>query len=138
MLRISALLSVVVGIVLAIKTVAGFFDAYKYAQSGEESFMLQHFALQIVFALAPVAGGAFALWRRWRTLLAASWGIVLGLAAPHLIRPPIPAAAMEMVRTHGGKVFAIGPDIGQMIFVAIALVGLVLCGMSESGAPSSN
>jgi hypothetical protein len=138
MLRISALLSIVVGIVLTIKTVVGFSDAYKYALSGEESYMAQRFALQIAFALLPVAGGAFALWREWRTLLAASWGTILGLAAPHLIRPPIPAAAMQMVTAHGGKVWAPGADIGELIVVVLALAGLVLCGLSESRRPSPN
>jgi hypothetical protein len=132
MLRISALLSIVVGIVLTIKTVAGFSDAYKYALSGEETYMAEHFGLQLAFALLPVAGGAFALWREWRTVLAASWGTILGLAAPHLIRPPIPAAAMQMVRAHGGNILIPGADVAEIVVVVIALAGLVLCGVSES------
>jgi hypothetical protein len=138
MLRISALLSIIVGVVLTAKTFVAFSDAAKYAVSGEGAFIVQRLALQVAFALAPVAGGVLALWREWRTLLAASWGAILGLTAPHLIRPSISAATMQVIRAHGGNVLVPGVDTAEVIVVAIALAGLVLCGLSESRPPPFN
>jgi hypothetical protein len=138
MLRISALLAIVVGLVLTAKTIVGFSEAAKYSMSGEEMFLAQRLALQVAFALAPVAGGALALWREWRTVLATSWGIILGLAAPHLIHPSIPPAAMQILRAHGGNVVVPGADVAEIVMVVIALAGLVLCGLSESRPSSSS
>jgi hypothetical protein len=128
MLRISAGMAIVVGLVLAIETFSGMSNAYRYSLSGEGTYIAEHFALQWAFVVALVGGGVLAFWRGFSVLLAAAWGIVLGLDAPQLIRPPIPAALMQ---THGAVVHVVGANVGQYLAVALALLGLVLCAVAE-------
>lgn len=128
MLRISAGLAILVGLVLAIETYAGMSKAYGYSLEGEGTYVAEHFALQWTFVAALIVGGGLAFWREWSTLLAAAWGIVVGLDAPHLIHPPIPAAVLSRLAAGAHVASA---DIGQLVAVGIAVLGLVLCGISE-------
>lgn len=136
MLRISAALAILVGLLLAYKTAMGISAAYRFPLEGQESYVAWHFALQCAFAAASLGGGMLALWLSWRTLLATSWGIILGLTAPHLIRPALTIGmARQMAESHGAT---IGPDIGEIVLVVIALIGLVLCAASELRRASTN
>jgi len=131
-LRISAGLAILVGLFLAYETWVGMSYASRYGMEGQETFVVEHFALQWAFVAALIVGAALALWRGWRVLLAAAWGMLLGLDAPHLIRPAIPPAALvSHVLSRGGDVHVPGVDPALLVIVLIALVGLVLCGVFE-------
>ena len=129
LLRISAVLAIIIGLALAIETWTGMSNAYRFPVEGEGTYIVEHFALQWAFVASLIVGGGLALWREWNTLLAAAWGIVVGLEAPHLIRPPVPAAIVNQMAQ--GHTYVVKADVGQYVVVGLALLGLVLCGVAE-------
>lgn len=131
MLRISAVLAILIGLFFAYETYTGMSMAYQYGQ-GEEAYLTAHFALQWVFVVALIGGGSLAIWLSTRVLLAAAWGIVLGLNAPHLIRPAIPVGMIKQtVLAHGGNAYVIGVDPRLYVIAGAAVLGIVLAGVSE-------
>jgi hypothetical protein len=137
MLRISAVLGILVGLLLAYKSIAGFVTGYQYTMAEEHAFVTEHFALQCLFAGSAVLGGALALWRGWYALLATAWGIVIGLTAPHLIHPTIPAAELKHMVANGGTAYVSGVDPLQYAVAVVAVVGFGLCIAREIAGPSN-
>ncbi|MGD0189291.1 MAG: hypothetical protein ABSD74_00965 [Rhizomicrobium sp.] len=131
-LRCSAALAIAVGLFLAYKVALGLTYTFHSPVGDEATYVNEHFALATVFVLASFGGGVLAFWLRWRSLLAASWGIMLGLDAPHLIRSPVPAEfARRIAAGGGGTTLAVGADPAQYVVVCVAIVGLGLCVVSE-------
>ena len=131
-LRISAVAAILIGLLFAWESVVGMSAAYKFAQ-GQETYITEQFAVRFVIVLALLAGGALAIWRGWRVLLASAWGIIFGMTAPHLFRLSIPAALINQI-ARGGNTYSVSVDPREAALVGIALVGLVLCGISEWNA----
>jgi hypothetical protein len=95
--------------------------------------------LLLVGIAAPLVPGVLALFGRATFLLPAAWGWTLGVHLPKLLIPD-PALPMDMIRAmtqERGHVFIIGPDYFGMAFVAVAIVGLALCGFSYYREQSS-
>ena len=86
----------------------------------------------LVGIAVPLVPGVLALFDRATFLLAAAWGWQLGVHLPKLLMPR-PQLPMDLVRQSlnaGGRIFVIGPDYFGMGLVAVAIIGLALCGFS--------
>jgi hypothetical protein len=131
MLRLSAALAVVLGVFLTAKIIIGYSHALQVVSPEEHGYLTQKFVLQCIFALMSVGGGVLAIWRHWRSLLAASWGVILALAAPSLLQPGIPAAAARIMAARGSTASGVDIDPLVIVLVVTSVIGLVLCGLSE-------
>jgi hypothetical protein len=119
-LRISAILSILV---------AGFYVQGCIAVI-EAGAPFNAICLVLVGTAVPLVSGLLALSGRATFLLPAAWGWTLGVHLPKLLIPP-PALSAEMVRSlmkDHGRFFVTGPDHFGMALVAVAIVGLALCG----------
>ncbi len=131
LIRISAALAILVGLLLGYKTADGMAHTHDYFSLSDHSYVYKHFALQWMFVIMSLGGGVLAMWRSWFSLLAASWGVVFALTVPHLIRPSISPEMLRMMASHGGNAYVVGVDPGEVVLAAVAVIGLALCGVSE-------
>jgi hypothetical protein len=133
-LRISAILSILV----AAFYVHGFYLAMRFGGPYDSAI----WALLVGIAV-PLVPGLLALFNRATFLLPAAWGWVLGVHVPRLLvpHPPLPMEMIKrMLKNSGGTIYAVGPDYFGMAIVAVAVIGLALCGLSyyrEQSSPAS-